>query len=169
MATYYEKHKEECLKKVKEYQKTKIGKATKMLNDYRRKDKHYNRGEVDLTAQWIVDNIFSKPCTHCGETDWTKIGCNRLDNSKPHTMDNVEPCCADCNNKLNYEGLSKQVYQYTLDCELVKIWKNAYEAANTLGYTQTQINKCCNGGRYLNGKWINIKQAYGYKWSYKPL
>lgn len=169
MVTYYEKHREACLKKVKEYQNTKIGKATKMLHDYRRKDKYYNRGEGDLTAQWIVDNILSKSCVHCGESDWAKIGCNRLDNSKPHTMDNVEPCCADCNNKLHYKELSKHVYQYTLDGELVNVWESASEAARQLGFTQTQISRCCNGGRFLKGKWINIKQAYGYRWSYVPL
>lgn len=82
------------------YNKTPKGRAVYLLNRYKSSDKEHNRGESDLTSQWIVENIFSKPCTHCGETDWRKIGCNRLDNSKPHTMDNVEPCCGKCNRKL---------------------------------------------------------------------
>ena len=53
-----------------------------------------------MTAQWIVENIFSQPCAHCGENNWEKIGCNRLDNDKPHTKDNVEPCCKECNDRL---------------------------------------------------------------------
>ena len=52
---------------------------------------------IDFDAKWIVDNIYSKTCTHCGESDWHKLGCNRLDNTKPHTKDNVEPCCQHCN------------------------------------------------------------------------
>ena len=79
------------------------GRAEMLLSAYRYKDKKKGRGEGDLTAKWIAENILTKPCAHCGESDWHKIGCNRLDNSKPHTMDNVEPCCFDCNNKLNYE------------------------------------------------------------------
>jgi len=102
---YAQKNKE----KIKEYRslwrKTQYGRASMLLYGYRQKDKDKNRGQCTLTAQWIVDNIFSKPCAHCGETDWRKIGCNRLDNSKPHTEDNVEPCCIECNNKLNYNDL----------------------------------------------------------------
>lgn len=79
------------------YYSTQKGRATKLLYMYNQSDIKKNRGKGDLTAEWIVENIFSKPCAHCGETDWTKIGCNRLDNSKPHTMDNVEPCCGYCN------------------------------------------------------------------------
>lgn len=82
------------------YNKTPKGRAVYLLNRYKSSDKEHNRGESDLTSQWIVDNIFTKSCVHCGETDWTKIGCNRLDNSKPHTIDNVEPCCGKCNRKL---------------------------------------------------------------------
>ena len=53
--------------------------------------------KIDFDARWIVENIYTKPCPHCGETDWHNLGCNRLDNSKPHTIDNVEPCCFHCN------------------------------------------------------------------------
>ena len=75
--------------------------AQRQVRSYRRDDKDNGFGDViDFDAQWIVDNIYSKPCSHCGETDWHKLGCNRLDNSKPHTRDNVESCCFKCNCKL---------------------------------------------------------------------
>lgn len=74
--------------------------ANNLVSAYRQCDRKANRGQCTLTSQWIVENIFSQPCVHCGESDWTKIGCNRLDNSKPHTEDNVEPCCFECNIKL---------------------------------------------------------------------
>lgn len=79
---------------------TKIGRANNLVTSYNQSDKLHDRGKGDLTAKWVVENIFTKPCAHCGETDWHKLGCNRLDNSKPHTMDNVEPCCAKCNRSL---------------------------------------------------------------------
>ena len=101
--------------KVKEYQKrwiaeyrnTPMGRAIHLVSCYKRNDKKYNRGECTLTPKWVVDNIFNKPCHYnCGETDWTKLGCDRIDNSKPHTPDNVVPCCEECNKKrgtMNYE------------------------------------------------------------------
>lgn len=85
------------------YQKIKgtpIGRARILLGGYKQSDKLANRGNGDLTAEWIVENIFTKPCAHCGISGWEVIGCNRLDNDKPHTKDNVEPCCALCNSKL---------------------------------------------------------------------
>lgn len=82
-----------------EYYASKHGRATRLANHYRREDAKHNRGESTLTAEWIKESIFTKPCHYCGETDWYKIGCDRIDNSKPHTPDNVVPCCAKCNKK----------------------------------------------------------------------
>ena len=92
--------KEERSKWQAQYNTTKNGRAHKLVTGYKYSDKRYGRGECTLTAQWIVDNIFSKSCVYCGETDWHKLGCNRLDNTKPHTEDNVEPCCSKCNIRL---------------------------------------------------------------------
>lgn len=42
-------------------------------------------------------------CTYCGRTpyrtrgEFTYNGLDRVDSSKPHTVDNVVPCCWDCN------------------------------------------------------------------------
>lgn len=98
---YYQNHKDKIKQSQYEYGKTPMGRAHYLLCAYKQSDKICNRGKGDLTAKWIVENIFSKPCAHCGETDWTKLGCNRLDNTKPHTMDNVEPCCKKCNLRLH--------------------------------------------------------------------
>lgn len=187
LSKYYSEHKDEIRKKQNEYKRkcyqensteekkrttewrrnTKLGRATCLLHAYNQADENRGRGKGDLTAQWIIDNIFSKPCTHCGETDWTKIGCNRLDNSKPHTKDNVEPCCGDCNIRLGLEHIhklkSKIVYQYTLDNELVAIYCSTMEAARQTGFSQGNISQCCKG------KLNNKAQYKGYKWSYTPL
>ena len=83
----------------KESKNKELYRAFNLTSAYNQTDRKYGLGKGDLTAQWIVDNIFSKPCAHCGKSGWQIMGCNRLDNSKPHTMDNVEPCCAKCNKK----------------------------------------------------------------------
>ena len=98
-AEYYQANKEAILEHYVKYQKTQKGRAVHILSTYRQKDKKYNRGECTLTPEWIVENIFSQPCHYCGETDWTKIGCDRIDNALPHTPDNVVPCCGYCNKK----------------------------------------------------------------------
>lgn len=74
--------------------------ASNLVSAYKQQDRKYDRGECTLTAQWIIDNIFTQKCAHCEKTGWDKLGCNRLDNSLPHTPDNVEPCCGECNKKL---------------------------------------------------------------------
>jgi hypothetical protein len=43
----------------------------------------------------MVENIFKKRCIYCG--DDKRVGCDRIDNNRPHTKDNVVPCCIECN------------------------------------------------------------------------
>ena len=172
---WYLKHKEKIAKKNKNrynaFKETQIGRAFSLISGYNGSDKKYNRGKGDITPEWIVENIFTKKCAHCDETDWHKLGCNRLDNSKPHTMDNVEPCCKKCNYELNgidnKQKMSelgiksrKTVYQYTLDGELVGIYSSTKQAAIETGFDQANISACCLGKR---------KTHKGFKWSYVPL
>lgn len=96
-----EERKEARREHIKQYRQTPMGRALYLLGDYKQKDKKYKRGKCTLTAQWIVENIFTQKCAHCGKTDWRELGCNRLNNSLPHTPDNVEPCCAECNMKVS--------------------------------------------------------------------
>lgn len=92
---YQQSHTEE----LKAYRKTKVGRANYLLGSYRQKDHFYGRGECTLTSQWIIDHIFSgQVCCYCGESDWLKLGCDRIDNNKPHTPDNVVCSCGKCNN-----------------------------------------------------------------------
>lgn len=98
----YSNNKEKFAENQTQYRNTPMGRAVRLCNNYKHADINANRGDCTLTAKWIVDNIFSQPCAHCGKTDWHKIGCNRIDNKLPHTPDNVEPCCLECNKKLYY-------------------------------------------------------------------
>lgn len=99
-AKYYQNNKEKIAKRQTEYQATPKGRAVNLVGTYKQEDNKYNRGECTITADWIIEHIFTQPCAHCGKMGWDVIGCNRLDNSLPHTPDNVEPCCAECNKKL---------------------------------------------------------------------
>lgn len=144
------------MKNWKKWRNTPAGRASILVSHYKVMDKKHNRGEGDLTAKWVEENILSKPCVYCGKTGWKIIGCNRINNDLPHTMDNVEPCCKEHNDKMAAIDKRIPVYQYSLNGEFIKKWNSAVET----GFDQSSICRCCNG---------TYKTAYGYKWSYKPL
>lgn len=152
-----EKHKLE----LKNFYNTPRGRSFSLLSAYREADKKANRGRGDLTVDWVEEQI-QKGCTYkdqCGTTDWRKIGLNRKDNSLPHTMENCEPCCADCNRRLHYEEIMKQIYQYTIDKQLIKVW-DCINDCKRENYNIRDIDLCCKGKR---------KTHKGYIWSYYPL
>ena len=112
---YYRNNTEKKLDYLKEYRNTPMGRASNLVNRYQQSDKEHNRGECTLTPEWIVDNIFTQKCHWCPETDWRKLGCDRIDNSKPHTPDNVVPCCEECNKKRG----TKTYEEFILDTILI--------------------------------------------------
>jgi len=55
---------------------------------------------------WDYDNIINKDCYLCGKRNDNshKNGIDRIDNNKGYLLDNVKPCCGECNYmKKNYE------------------------------------------------------------------
>jgi len=112
---YYSKqeHIDERNKYMEKYNQTQIGRAANLASSYHQMDKKSNVGETTITKEWIVDNIFTKSCVYCGEKDWEKLGCDRIDNKLPHTPTNVVPCCGKCNVKkgktLTYDEYMKKV------------------------------------------------------------
>ena len=133
--------------------------ALDRIHSHNQMDKKYDRGEGNLTVEWYIENILLKSCVYCGETDWHKLGCNRKDNSKPHTIDNVECCCRRCNYKLgNKNSKSKPIDQIDPTTgEVLASYPSAREAARVLGVNQGNISACARGEK---------PTAYGYIWKY---
>ena len=68
---------------------------------------------------------------------------------------------------LNREDQSKRVEQIDIVTgEVIATYPSIAEAVRQGGFDRTSIIKCCNGGRYKNGKWIKITQHKGYIWKY---
>lgn len=107
---YRKEHQEELLKYRKQYQETPYGRALNLIRNYRQSDRQQNRGDCTLTAQWVVDKIFTRSCLYCGESDWQLLGCDRIDNSKPHTPNNVVCSCGKCNKKRHTKDFLKFAY-----------------------------------------------------------
>ena len=70
--------------------------------------------------------------------------------------------------QLNDPSKSKKVDQIDLATgEIIATYPSAKEAARQLGFAQSNISRCCNGGFSWKNKWINVNNAYGYIWRYK--
>ena len=122
MRQWYEVNREKVLEQRKQYYQTPIGRASMLVNGHNREDKKYNRGECSLTALWIRNYIFPQKCVYCGEDDWRKLGCDRKDNSLPHSPSNVVPCCVVCNKKRQ----KKPFEEFVAECnaqERLKEWE----------------------------------------------
>lgn len=71
-------------------------KASKMISSYKVKDKKMGFVDIcDIDIDWMIENIITKSCVYCGDNK--NVGCDRIDNNKGHTKDNVVPCCVVCN------------------------------------------------------------------------
>ena len=62
-------------------------------------------------------------------------------------------------NKRVATKISKPVYQYSLDGNLIKVWKSARQIEKELGYKHQSIGQCCKKAARYN-------TAYGYIWRY---
>lgn len=69
--------------------------------------------------------------------------------------------------RINHPKRSKSIVQKSLDGKIIKIWPSMREIERELEYSNGNISACCKGGYYWKGKWVNITQAYGYKWEYE--
>ena len=92
----YQKNRERTRRYYRDWYRTKEGKATHLARFYKWDDRKKGH-ECDLTSEFILNEILSKPCFYCGETDWHKIGMDRVINSLGHLQNNVVPCCCSCN------------------------------------------------------------------------
>lgn len=90
------KRKDKIAKDYREDSNSIRSKASKMISSYKLKDKKMGFVKIcDINIDWMIENIITKSCIYCGDTH--RVGCDRIDNDKGHTKDNVVPCCYDCN------------------------------------------------------------------------
>lgn len=95
---YYKKNKKKVIEHNNNYKKNTVkGRAVRLNDGYRTKDLKYRGCIGNMTADYMVDVLFPKGCIYCGEKDPMKLGCDRIDNSKPHNIDNCVCCCGRCN------------------------------------------------------------------------
>lgn len=96
---YQSKHRKAQQKRMNDYHQTKEGRATNLLAAYVQMDLERRGERPQLTQADIMRICFSdtSKCVYCGETEWTKLGLDRIDNDRPHDRCNVLCSCHDCN------------------------------------------------------------------------
>lgn len=130
-------------------------------------DKSDNRAE---NLRWVThkENM-NNPITY---KKWRKIMSSEKTRKKLRGKVTSEKTKKKLSESLkNHPLKSKQVYQYSLNGELIAIYQSAKEAARQNGFSQGNICVCCNGGYFSKqrNKCVNRLQYKGYKWSYNPL
>jgi hypothetical protein len=108
------------------YRSTKPGRAAAIIHRYAQNDIYHNRGKCTLTREWVVDHIFSSSCAYCGDSDWTHLGCDRIDNSLPHTPENCVCACGICNmerqiQEMSIEEFKKYRSENPRKCDIKKV------------------------------------------------
>lgn len=94
---YYDKNKDKKAEYRKQRYETKEGRAQALYQSYKKYDRNKGLQGFNLSSEYIATHIFNSSCVYCGESDWHKLGCDRIDNTKAHTPENVVCACASCN------------------------------------------------------------------------
>lgn len=89
------------------------------------------------------------------------VVCGKIFEPKSTKRKRAKTCSKECANILIQKGIDsvkRKINQFDKNTnELLKIWESARDIQNTLGFAESNINKCCN---------YKIKSAYGYIWRY---
>jgi hypothetical protein len=119
-------------------------------------------GDVKITIQELstIDNILmeiyakntckrkqSKPKTPCHK--------QKISNSRKGQIMSEQQ-----KERIRQNSQRINIYQYSLDGELVGVWRSTREVARVFGCSNSTISRCCNGKR---------KTAFGFVWKYKPI
>lgn len=107
----YANNKEKELERNRNYYKTEPGRAHNLVKLYRTMDNNNAVGDCTITREWIIDKIFASSCVYCGENNWIKLGCDRIDNSLPHTPENCVCSCGLCNKERQCRKMSVEEFK----------------------------------------------------------
>lgn len=119
-------NREKHLQSTREYLKTPYGRATHLVSRYKYSDVEKGRDGFSLTPRWVVDHIFTSSCVYCGDSDWKHLGCDRIDNSLPHTPENCICACGICNIDRQLQGMSVEDFkkwrsENPRECDIKKV------------------------------------------------
>lgn len=111
-----------------------------------------NITEEEIKQLWFRD----------GADKMQKPSVDRINSFKDYTLENCRIIESSDNSakmaqENNPKKKSKQIAQYSLSGEFLRVWNNGVQIQNELGFGRGLISKVCNGIR---------KQAYGSMWRF---
>lgn len=108
---YYLNNKETVLKSNKAYMQSLNGRLISYKNGAKLRNIEWDLSKEEFETLW------QKPCTYCG-SEISTIGIDRLDSKQGYKIDNITPCCYQCNiikmdySKDEFINKIKQIYNY---------------------------------------------------------
>lgn len=109
---YYNENREKINERRRSrYANSKMDNAKFKCKAYRKTDASKGFDKETVSPEWVVNNIYTSKCVYCGDSEWRHLGCDRIDNGKGHTKDNVVCSCAICNIERQYRGASVEEFK----------------------------------------------------------
>lgn len=150
------------------------GKIGRMHQNQVRSSKIRKHPMPNYAKQELIDWCLAQPLYHELHKTWKRSGyetnlapsCDRIDDYKPYTLDNIKLVTWGDNNRKSHadrkQGInnkaSKEVVQYSIRRKTkVAAYFSAREAERTTGINNANIIQCCRG---------KAQTAGGYKWRY---
>lgn len=110
-ATWNKENKEKMARYNQEYYQTIPGMAARRRSHYLADDKEKGFDTTQtVTVEWIAENILTASCIYCHDTEPYHLGCDRIDESKGHTPDNVVCACPVCNWERSLQKMSVEEF-----------------------------------------------------------
>lgn len=164
-------HCRECgIKAVNEYTKTKQGLTTSIYCTQKFSSKVRGHPNPTYLLSELRDWLFSQDKFHkiydewveSGHDRWKRPSCDRLDDYKPYSLDNIRIVTWRENwvrgNEDRVSGINKKgtkpVDQYSLEGEFIERFHSISEAERVTGIQRPNINNCCLGARKWAGGFI---------------
>ncbi|RKZ96881.1 MAG: hypothetical protein DRQ46_06375 [Gammaproteobacteria bacterium] len=136
--------------------------------------KHRGHPAPDYTQQQLIDWCLAQPLYHRLHKAWKQSGyvkklapsCDRVDDYKPYTLDNIQLMTWEENYSKHFKGriegvanqLSKKVVQIHKNTgKVIQSFYSTRDAERKVGVSQSNIVSVCKGKR---------KTAGGFKWEY---
>ena len=161
-------------KRSSEYKNSKIGVVSVIYSSQKQHSKHRGHPMPSYTKKELKDWLYSQKKFHELYDVWKANGyekdlkpsCDRLDDYKPYTLDNLQITTWRGNYKKVHrdkiDGVnnkqSKAVLQFTLDGNFIAEYHSMNEAERQTGISHGNISSVCTGLR---------NKAGGFVWKYK--
>ena len=110
-AEWNKKNKEQQSAYNKQFYQTIPGMAARRRHHYLADDKEKGFDTaLTITAEWIIENILTASCIYCHDTEPYHLGCDRIDETKGHTKENVVCACPVCNWERSLQKMSVEEF-----------------------------------------------------------